>query len=146
MSAISCLSNLTHYWFSLNLDSNLGKSSWNGKLGASDFPLAGLLDIPVSSDGQEFPCSEMFADPTKYIACLWKFISWIVRGETCEGSLLSTGPTIAVTSLLICHGQYEAAEVCDLCTFQLSVFFKISIYCYQFLWEGAMICSHQRKG
>ena len=103
--------------FSLNLDSNLGKSSWNGKLGASDFPLAGLLDIPVSSDGQEFPCSKMFAGPTKYIACIWKFIGWIVRGETCEGSLLSTGPTIAVTSLLIRHGQYEAAEVCDLCTF-----------------------------
>ncbi|KAM0939366.1 hypothetical protein DsansV1_C21g0169861 [Dioscorea sansibarensis] len=95
---------------SLRIDSNLGKSSWNGKLGASDFPLAGLLDIPVSSDGQEFPCSKLFAGPTKYIACIWKFIGWIVRGETCEGSLLSTGPTIAVTSLLIRHGQYEAAE------------------------------------
>ncbi|KAJ0985190.1 hypothetical protein J5N97_003546 [Dioscorea zingiberensis] len=95
---------------SLHIDSKPGKPSWDDKLGASDFPLACLLDIPVSSDGQGFLYMNKFPDPNQYIDCIWKLVSWIVRGETGEGSLLSTSPSIALASLLLRHGQYEAAE------------------------------------
>lgn len=95
---------------SLHIGNNTDKRSLDGKLGSSDFTLACLLDFPSSSDGQDFLCSTLFPNPNKFIHSVRMLSSLIIWGRTGEESPLSSRPTIELASLLLRHGQYEAAE------------------------------------
>lgn len=87
------------------------KRSLHGKLGSSDFTLACLLDFPCSSEGEDFLCSKSFPNPSKLIHFVQKFSSLVVWGKTGEELPFTSKPALELASLLLRHGQYEAAEV-----------------------------------
>ncbi|XP_008801415.2 nuclear pore complex protein NUP160 [Phoenix dactylifera] len=95
---------------SLNIGNKTDKRSLDGKLGSSDFTLACLLDFPCFSEGEDFLYSKSFPNPSKLIHLVQKFSSLVVWGKTGEEFPFSSKPTLELASLLLCHGQYEAAE------------------------------------
>ncbi|CAL5060334.1 unnamed protein product [Urochloa decumbens] len=99
--------------FSYQLSSlQLGKVdelSLHRKLGCADFTLACLLEFPKSPEGGDVmsPC---FPSPTEVINLVRRFGSLIMCGRNFERVQTFLGSTINLSSVLIRHGQYEAAQ------------------------------------
>nr|XP_009417509.1 PREDICTED: nuclear pore complex protein NUP160 [Musa acuminata subsp. malaccensis]XP_018674063.1 PREDICTED: nuclear pore complex protein NUP160 [Musa acuminata subsp. malaccensis] len=94
----------------LHIGNRTGRNSWDGKLGSSDFTLACLFEFPTTFEGLEFLCSTSLPNPSKLNHLVQKYCSLIACSLTVAESNLSPSPTIELASLLLHHGQYEAAE------------------------------------
>ncbi|WOL19781.1 hypothetical protein Cni_G28583 [Canna indica] len=92
----------------LHLGNKAGGNSWDAKLGSSDFTLACLFDFPFpdSFEGR----STCLPNPSKLNHFVLKFCSSIAWGLSDAEFNSSPIPTIELASLLLHHGQYEAAE------------------------------------
>ncbi|CAL2258440.1 unnamed protein product [Prunus armeniaca] len=95
----------------LQIDSNMGKRSWNEKLGKCEFTLAFifLLNIRSSSRDQNRLSSRSIPDMHDIIISMRDFASWIIWGhaEDCF-TFLSRATDLAL--ILLRHGQYDAVE------------------------------------
>ncbi|KAJ6835656.1 nuclear pore complex protein NUP160 [Iris pallida] len=95
---------------SLHIGSKGDKRSLVERLGSSDFTLACLLGLPRSDEGHNGFCSIYFPKPREFIFSVRKFCSLIVWGEHMEESPTYSTTMIEIASLLLRHGQFEAAE------------------------------------
>ncbi|KAJ7972354.1 Nuclear pore complex protein [Quillaja saponaria] len=96
---------------SLQIDSRVGKRSWNEKLGRCDFTLAFilLLNIGSSSGNQSLHSSECLSNRHTIIDGVREFASWIIWGNAGESSsILSRSTDLAL--ILFRNCQYDAAE------------------------------------
>lgn len=92
---------------SLHIGSKAEKRSW--VLGSIGCTLAFLLDFPSCSEGDD-NFMKSFLSSDKLIQSVWKFSSLVLWGVDGEDSSISSIPAIELSSLLLGHGQYEAAE------------------------------------
>jgi len=91
------------------LTGKVDELSLHRKLGCSDFTLACLLDFPKCPEGDVMsPC---FPNPAEVINLVRTFSSMILCGRNFEGVQTFLGSTINLSAILICNGQYEAAQV-----------------------------------
>ncbi|XP_020582574.1 nuclear pore complex protein NUP160 [Phalaenopsis equestris] len=93
----------------LQIGSKADKRQWDGKLSSSGCTLALLLGFPCFSEG-ETNFLKSFLSTDKLIQSVWKFTSLVVRGVSGNESSIASIPIIELASLLLRHGQYEAAE------------------------------------
>ncbi|XP_028775144.1 nuclear pore complex protein NUP160 [Neltuma alba] len=95
---------------SLQIDNNMGKRSWNDKLGRCDSTLAFIFFLNASSskDGNQLP-SEYFSNVQGIVVKVRDFVSWIIYGQT-GGISTFLSRSIDLSFILFKHGQYGAAE------------------------------------
>ncbi|XP_051132584.1 nuclear pore complex protein NUP160 [Andrographis paniculata] len=96
---------------SLQIDSNVDKRLWNGKLGKCEYPLAYVLLLSMqSSCGQmrTLPANR-FQHPSTLISLTREFSSWIIWGSTDDSSVFFSN-AIDLALVLLRHGQYNATE------------------------------------
>ncbi|KAL0919897.1 hypothetical protein M5K25_012023 [Dendrobium thyrsiflorum] len=94
---------------SLHIGSKAVKRPSDGKLGLSGYTLAFLVDFPSFSEG-DAKFLKSFLSSDQLFRSVWKFSSLIVYGVTGNESSITSTPMIELASLLVRHGQYEAAE------------------------------------
>lgn len=98
--------------FFLGPDSNIGKRSWNEKLGKCHFTLAFILLLNMQSlpGGHTLLSSRCLPNPHDISNSIQDFTSWIIWGKSGgPSSFLSHSRELAL--ILLRHGQYDAAEV-----------------------------------
>ncbi|XP_072978371.1 nuclear pore complex protein NUP160 isoform X2 [Typha angustifolia] len=95
---------------SLHIGNKDGNLLLDGKLGSSDFTLASLLNFPSSGEGQDFLCLSSLLNPSRLNHLVWNFFSLTLWGKTGEESPVFSCLPTHVISVLLRHGQYEAAE------------------------------------
>ncbi|GMY33051.1 nuclear pore complex protein NUP160 isoform X1 [Fagus crenata] len=96
---------------SLQIDSNMGKRSWNEKLGKCHFTLAFILLLNIQSfpGGHIELSSRCLPNSDDISNSIQDFTSWIIWGKSGEPSaFLSHSTELAL--ILLRHGQYDAAE------------------------------------
>ncbi|KAK4566003.1 hypothetical protein RGQ29_002278 [Quercus rubra] len=96
---------------SLQIDSNMGKRSWNEKLGKCHFTLAFILLLNMQSlpGGHTLLSSRCLPNPHDISNSIQDFTSWIIWGKSGEpSSFLSHSRELAL--ILLRHGQYDAAK------------------------------------
>ncbi|KAG0475193.1 hypothetical protein HPP92_014879 [Vanilla planifolia] len=93
----------------LHIGSKADERSWHGKLGSPGFTLAFLLDFPFLSEG-DHNLLKSFPSSGKIIQSVFKFSSLLVWGVASEVPPITTIRANELASLLLRHGQYEAAE------------------------------------
>ncbi|RDX92690.1 Nuclear pore complex protein NUP160, partial [Mucuna pruriens] len=96
---------------SLQIDNNMGKRSWNEKLGRCDFTLAFIFLFNVGSSSLDHShfSSERFSNVQSFINRTRDFVSWIIWGLA-GGSSTFLSRSIDLAFILFKHGQYGAAE------------------------------------
>lgn len=100
-------------------DSNIGKRSWNVKLGKCDFTLAYilLLNIQSSSGDPSHVSLRCLPNPQEVTSSVWGFTSWVIWGKTSEESSSFLRRSTQLALILLKHGQYDAVEVILCLTF-----------------------------
>ncbi|XP_054791802.1 nuclear pore complex protein NUP160-like isoform X2 [Prosopis cineraria] len=109
-SAPTVIEDFNYKLSSLQID-NMGKRSWNEKLGRCDFTLAFifLLNARSSSvDGNQLS-SESFSNMLGIVVKIRDFVSWIIYGQS-GGFSTFLSRSIDLSFILFKHGQYGAAE------------------------------------
>ncbi|KAK4272851.1 hypothetical protein QN277_021350 [Acacia crassicarpa] len=110
-SAPAVIEDFDYKLSSLQIDNDMGKRSWNEKLGRCDFTLAFifLLNARSSSiDGNQAP-SERLSNMQGIVVKIRDFVSWIIYGQA-GGISTFLSRSIDLSFILFKHGQYGAAE------------------------------------
>ncbi|KAI3448399.1 hypothetical protein Pfo_005064 [Paulownia fortunei] len=97
---------------SLQIDSNVDKRLWNGRLGKSEFSLAFILLLSMQSSSRELGnlSFSRLPNPSSLISLSREFTSWIIWGRSGEESSVFFSNSIDLALVLLRHGQYNATE------------------------------------
>ncbi|XP_031284855.1 nuclear pore complex protein NUP160 isoform X3 [Pistacia vera] len=97
---------------SLQIDSNIGKRSWNEKLGKCDFTLAFILLLNNQSSLGDPSCilPRCLPNPQEVTGSVRGFTSWIIWGKTGEESSSFLRHSTQLALILLKHGQYDAVQ------------------------------------
>lgn len=97
---------------SLQIGSNVGKRSWNDKLGKCDFTLAFILMLNCqSSSGDPSHISlRCLPSPQDVTSSVRGFTSWVIWGKTGEESSSFLRRSTQLSLILLKHGQYDAVK------------------------------------
>eukprot|EP01018_Ginkgo_biloba_P012784 Gb_36286 [translate_table: standard] len=97
---------------SLHIDGKNENRAWEGRLGTGDLTLASILvfGYPCTSQDRISLCNGSLQSPDVLLSSVQKFISWILWGEN-SGKLPNLcSRAIALSSILLQHGQYGVLE------------------------------------
>ncbi|XP_073287556.1 nuclear pore complex protein NUP160 isoform X2 [Primulina huaijiensis] len=97
---------------SLQIDSNVDRRLWNGRLGKCEFSLAFILLLSMQNflgDLKHLYLTRL-PNPCNLISLSLEFTSWMIWGRAGEESSVFFSNSIDLALILLRHGQYNATE------------------------------------